>query len=74
MADDRGTFEWPDPDLDFWPMSDLSGLNLSWLEQAELRGNCDASESYEVLPEAGETAFAARSRAEKYVKVRTFAR
>ena len=44
-ADGNGTLEWPDPDLDFWPMSELSALNLSWLDQAELHGNSDASET-----------------------------
>lgn len=41
-ADGKGVLDWSDPDLDFWPMTDLSTLNLSWLDQTDLRGNLGA--------------------------------
>ena len=53
-TDGNGTLVWPDPDLDFWPMSELSALNLSWLDQAELQGNSDALEPYDRLMAGGE--------------------
>lgn len=68
-ADGKGTLEWPDPDLDFWPMSELSALNLSWLDQAELHGNNDASEAYERLVTSGEAKATSRSGQEVSARV-----
>lgn len=34
VVGDRDRIDWLDPDLDFWPETDLSVPNLTWLDQA----------------------------------------
>lgn len=53
-VDGKGIIEWPDPDLDFWPMSDLSSLNLSWLDQVELQGAVEGPQPHEKPSENGQ--------------------
>jgi hypothetical protein len=33
---EMATGNWKDPDLDFWPLENLSDINLSWLDHQEL--------------------------------------
>ena len=73
-TDGNGTLEWPDPDLDFWPMSELSALNLSWLDHAELHGNSDAADAYDRLMPATEAKATSRGAQEASARVSLSAR